>query len=111
MIDFQARKKIRRVLYSPFTLIIMIVFLAIFSRAAYFMWQREHEASDALSNLEKEREILKAKQEALTLRIASLKTERGVEAALREKYKVAKDGEEVVVIVDKKKDSGDIIMP
>jgi len=111
MIEFQARKKLRRFFYSPFTLVIMLAFLVIFSRAAYSMWQRDREVGEALGNLKKERELLVAKEESLALRIAALKTERGVESVLREKYKVAKDGEGVVVIIDQKKDSGDIMIP
>jgi len=109
MVEFQARKKIRRFLYSPFTLIIMFALLLVFSHAAYSVWQRDEEVRELLGNLNEEKEILTAKEKNLALRIAALKTDRGVETALREKYKVAKEGEGVVVIVDPKKDEGGIV--
>src|SRR3970040_609986 len=111
MIEFQARKKLRRFFYFPFTLVIMLAFIVMFSRAADSMWQRDREVGEAVGNLKNERELLVAKEESLALRIAALKTERGVESVLREKYKVAKDGEGVVVIIVQKKDSGDIMIP
>jgi len=45
---------------------------------------------------------LQAQQKELSFETAKLKTTSGIEASIREKYPVAKDGEGVIVIVDDK---------
>lgn len=107
MVEFQARKQIRRVLYSPLLLVILLVALVFFSRATYSLWQKYGDAKDTISLLEKEKAALDIKQNNLAARVAALKTDKGVEEAIREKFKVSKYGEGVVVVVDPKAEERD----
>ncbi len=109
MIEFQARKQIRRILYSPLLLVILLVALLFFSRATYSLWQKYGDAKDMISLLEKEKSVLNAKQDNLAARVSTLKTDKGVEEAIREKFKVIKEGEGVVVIVDQKEKESDTL--
>ncbi|OGZ04487.1 MAG: hypothetical protein A2648_01445 [Candidatus Lloydbacteria bacterium RIFCSPHIGHO2_01_FULL_41_20] len=108
MVEFQARKEIRKILYSPVLLIILLIALVFLSRATYSLWQKNSNAKDTVFLLEKEREALGMKQNNLEARVSALKTDKGVEEAIREKFKVAKEGEGVVVVVDQKEEVGDM---
>src|SRR5262245_11555973 len=61
---------------------------------------KERESSNLRVQSESQLKDLQIRQAALKQRIASLETERGQEAALREAYQVGKEGEGVVTIVD-----------
>lgn len=111
MIEFQARKKLRRVLYSPFLLIVLFVALFFFSRATFSLWQKSAETKDTLSALINEKEALKTKKENLAARVAALGTDKGVEEAIREKFRVVKEGEGVIVVVDQKDTEGEVLTP
>jgi len=106
MNKFQARQKLRRILYSKATLIALAILLALFAKSTYSLFEKQRDIKKALSVEETELAALAAKEGTLTDRIEALKTDRGVEEAIREKFKVAKQGEGVVVVIDQK-DGGD----
>ena len=100
MRDFKRRMIIRSILYSPITagiLIVVIIFAAhstIKVFGTYMTAKKEYAAAlDAFTKLQKREASLKAKIEAL-------ETERGIEEEIRNKFGFAKEGEEVIVIVE-----------
>lgn len=78
-------------------LLAAIVFMAF---AVFDVSQKERRAHKERSQAEAVREALEERHQALEARVALLETERGVEEELRERFLVAKEGEEVVIMVD-----------
>lgn len=100
MIPFQERKKIRKIIYSKVSLVVLLVAVFFVARGA---WGVHQKAQIALS----ERDIARASLTELESRNAELeaslvrlKSQHGLEAEVRQKYTVAKQGEDIVVIVD-----------
>lgn len=100
MNGFQQKRKLRKFLYSKGMLLALSVISVIFAQSTWKLWQRERETARETEALGNELAALVAKESTLSTRVAALKTERGVEEAIREKFKVAKQGEGVVVVVD-----------
>lgn len=111
MLPFQERKKLRKFLYSKVTLVVLFVLVAFLARGAWGIYQKaviaraeREEAAQGLSELQDRTRELKAS-------IARLKSEQGLEEELRQKFTVARPGEEVVVVVDadaKKSENGGV---
>lgn len=100
MIPFQDRKRIRKILYSKSALLVLTFLLLIAGNGVWNIYQKYKTATierdiahRALTDIETRTELLKAS-------LAHLGTERGIEDEVRQKYTVAKKGEEVVVVVD-----------
>lgn len=102
MNGFQQKRKLRKFLYSKGMLLALSVIFVIFAQSTWKLWQRERETARETEALGSELAALVAKESTLSTRVAALKTDRGVEEAIREKFKVAKQGEGVVVVVDPK---------
>ncbi len=102
MLEFQERKKIRRIAYSRPVLVVLVIFLIIFANAAYGMYDKFVETGVNSDITLRERSDLKAKQIELESRLEQLKTDRGIEEEIRKKFRVVKDGEGVIIVVDNK---------
>ena len=102
MRTFQEKNKWRKVMESkPMLILFGIVLLAF----AYSVFGLVNKASDSMKNkdLVKERVVqLQKEKEKLTKDIEKLNTDKGKEEAVREKFGMAKDGEEMIVVVDDK---------
>ena len=101
MFDFHEKRRFRRFIYSKATLVILglIVIWLIF--VVWNMYQKERDTR--LKRIE-QREILdelREREVSLSEEIERLSTERGIEEEVRSKFEVGKEGEEIVVIVDK----------
>ena len=102
MLEFQQKRRLRRILYSKVTLALLFAVLLLFGHSTLKLFEKKREAGRELAALEEDLAALAAKEKTLSGRIAALKTERGIEEAIREKFKVAKEGEGVVVVIDRK---------
>jgi cell division protein FtsB len=80
-------------------LMAFITFL--FLRGTYIVFQKKVESAAYVSALSQKAEDLEKKRVELTANIASLETESGLEKEVKAKYNVAKEGEHVVILVDK----------
>lgn len=109
MVEFRKRQKIRNIIYSKVTLFFLFLILVLFARSTYGLWQKERDTKKTVNDAKVELSSLIEKEASLSSRVASLKTERGVEEAIRGKFKVAKPGEGVVVVVNQKEDTNSTI--
>lgn len=100
MIPFQERKKLRKILYAKATLGLLFVALIVVTRGAWRMYQKASIARAEREEAEKSLANLAERAEGLKESIARLKSERGVEEEIRQKFTVVRPGEEVVVVVD-----------
>lgn len=104
MIEFQARKKLRDFLYSKITLAVLFAAFVFIAHGTYGLWLKNRETGKTLNVLKNELAELTAKENNLASRVDALRTDKGIEEVIREKFKVAKEGEGVIVVVDEKSD-------
>ena len=79
--------------------------LAIFIWLAHAVWgvfTKEQIAGAKMKEAEERLQKLEVREEALFQKVEDMETPRGVEAELREKYGVAREGEHVVIIAEDK---------
>jgi cell division protein FtsB len=104
MFDFHEKRKIRHVMYS--TPVISALFLLALC-IGYIAYHRYIVAEEMQAKLDERRELLsELKQRAALLesKVEYLKDERGIEEEIRNRFDVAKEGEQVVVLVQNKDD-------
>jgi cell division protein FtsB len=100
MLEFQEKRKIRRFLYSKAMLAALVVLLLASVQAAWGVYKKNAESSENLAIAKKQLERLEARQAFLEDGIRHLSTERGIEEEIRDKFRVAKPGEHMIVIVE-----------
>lgn len=88
--------------------IIFLIGLAVLlSGSTWEVYQKEHEAQEELDAARMKKDDLEKRKEQLSGDLKALGTERGMEAEFRERFPVAKEGEEVIVLVDAKESAPD----
>jgi cell division protein FtsB len=103
---FQGRRTLRYVFNSPITLVVLIIAVALLSRSVFDIYKRNQMATINRVDTDKKLSELEAKKDRLATEIEKLKTNRGVEEELRNKFQITKDGERVLVIVDETRPAG-----
>jgi len=80
--------------------VVLLLLIAIVLRGVWGVYQKEKESRELRAEALAKLDDLKKREYELRAEIASLKSNRGIEAELRERYDLAAEGEGVVVIVD-----------
>lgn len=101
MREFQERKKRKRRLYSIWSLLILLVVMVLFAKGVYGVYEKEKSTKIELERLELQKADLESRYNSISKESNNLKTDSGVESVIREKFDVAKEGEGVIVIIDK----------
>ena len=97
--DFQQKRRIRAVMYHRVTLGILALLVLVVAHSTWSVYQKKRE-SEALKNISLQNvHELEARNVALVAKINRIDTEPGLEEEIRSKFSVAKDNENVVVIV------------
>jgi hypothetical protein len=91
-------------LYSPYWAVGICVAAVLVGVSAFERHQIAVEMGERRARVEAEAAALRAQEELLQERVEYLSHERGIEAELRRQFDVARDGEQVVVIVDEVSD-------
>jgi predicted amidophosphoribosyltransferase len=100
MFDFHEKRKIRRVIHSwPFIGAIVLVALVI-SLSVYERYTMEREMALKLEKRTEQLALLEVRAKLLEEKVSHLRNERGIEEELRTRFDVAKEGEQVVIILD-----------
>ncbi len=100
MLLFQERKKLRNILYSKATILVLLVVLVFVARGA---WKIHEKALIARAERDKVARVLleiEVRQAELQASLTVRRTDQGIEEEIRQKFTVARPWEEVVVIVD-----------
>lgn len=98
--NIKRKKSARRFMYAPWalaTLFIMTIFIA---RAAWNVHEKQVTSAEALDRSAREYAKLLDRKNSLASAVISLETPQGVETEIRQKFRVAKDGEELAVILE-----------
>ena len=100
MFDFHEKRKIRTIMYSKMS-IVLLFFLAFFiGMSAYERYSVEREMAARLEARHNELESLKQRAAVLESDVEHLQNERGIEEELRSRFDVAKEGEQIVIILE-----------
>lgn len=100
MLDIQQKRKLRAVAYHKITLVVLSIILVLIIRSTWNVYQKKEE-SQKLKNIAIEyTEGLREKDSQIKSKIDRLSTEVGVEEEIRSKFNVAKDNENIVVVLD-----------
>lgn len=107
MREFQEKKRIRRYIYSPITLIVLLGVLYVVGRATWNVSLKQNDSETKKDQTQGRYEQLVSHRDALEASVAKLKTDEGVEQEIRDKFRMAKDGEQLIVIIDDKAKEGE----
>ena len=112
MIPFQERKKFRKILYSKITLAVLFFVLFWVVRGAWAIYQKAEIARSERDIAARALAELEGRTTELKTSLARLKSTQGIEEEVRQKYTVARPGEEVVVVIDenaKKSNNSEVV--
>jgi cell division protein FtsB len=99
MLDFQQKRKVRKILYSKVTLCIVVLLVLLLVHSTYGVYQKEKLSATALTETANEYNSLKDRETMLNSEISKLNTDAGLEEEIRSKFSVAKPGETVVTVL------------
>jgi cell division protein FtsB len=103
MFDFHEKRKIRRIVYSKPMIGAIFLCTLMLSFSVYDRYVVSKEMKMKLDERYAELEELEMRAQALESKVQYLTDERGVEEELRNRFDVAKEGEQVVILVDSKR--------
>jgi len=105
MLDFQQKRKVRAFLYHPVTLVTLFIIVVFFLHSTWVVYEKKRESEQnkniSLANVN----LLRAHDVELSSRIDRLKTDSGIEEEIRSKFTVAKNNENMVIVVEEKETS------
>lgn len=100
MREFEYKRKIRKILSSPLVLLPLAVILLFLAQGTWNLYVKNRDSGLQLRLAQERLSRLEERQRALSTGIERLKTESGIEAEIRDRFQMAKEGEKAVVIVD-----------
>ncbi len=86
--------------HSPILAVFLVVLAVWGGVVVTRTYLKYREARNLRNQYQAELESLQAKQQELNEKIGELSTERGIEAEVRNRYRVVKPGESLVIVVD-----------
>ena len=101
MFPFNQKRKIQNVLFSKLMIVVILILTVFLGKSVYERFIVERDMSSRRIDVETDLKELRERKEALEERVEYLKDESGIEAEIRKHFDVAKEGEQVVIIVDK----------
>ena len=102
MRNFQKKGKWLRIMQSKFFLMFLGVLILVFSFSIFGFVNKTEETNKNRKILEDKITELEKSKEKLSADINQLKTDKGIEENIRDKFGLAKDGESMIMIVDDK---------
>lgn len=106
--QYSKKRSVReRIMSSKVTLILLLVIAAMLGNAVFNMYGRYQEAKTRADRARAEIAALESRKKELSDDLARLGTPRGTEEELRKRFNVAADGEEVIVVVNKRATTSD----
>lgn len=105
MARFGQKKKITEYLYSKPSIAVLIIIAGFLTVAVYQRYTVEREMAARKEAVEEEKADLLERKDQLQERVEYLSGDRGIEEEIRKHFDVAKEGEQVVIIVDKENEA------
>ncbi|MFA7191693.1 MAG: septum formation initiator family protein [Candidatus Paceibacterota bacterium] len=95
------KKKMNTFWHSPLSLIVLFLIFVIFAYNMVGLFIKERETAKTKALVLDKMNSLQEREKSLSESIEQLKTEKGSEVLIRDKYQVVRPGEKMLVIVDK----------
>jgi hypothetical protein len=99
MLEYQRKQKVRNILYSKASIVILAVLCILFAKGAWGMYGKMQASAEAKGSAEKELYNLTSRKQNVGGEIDRLKTKEGLETEIRGKFNVAMPGEEVIILI------------
>ena len=100
MFDFHEKRKIRSLIYSKVSIGLIVVLAILLSISVFERFSVEREMKEKRAIQEEKLDALKDRAALLEEKVEHLENSRGIEEELRNRFDVAKEGEQVVIILD-----------
>ncbi len=100
MLDIRQRSKIRRALYAKPTILLIALAIVFVGQGAWGMYNKSREAKARADDANQKLTELRERSDELSRDIELLSSERGVEEEIRDRFMVAKEGENVMIVAD-----------
>ncbi len=104
MFDFHEKRKIRSFLYSKFVIGGLFLVAILVSFSAYDRYTIAKEMKVKLEDRRVQLEEIKNRAHVLETKVEYFENDRGIEEELRNRFDVAREGEQVVVLIDAKEE-------
>ena len=101
MKENQPKKKYHFSIYSKPFLIFLAVVVFLLAKGTWGVLQKELESKRNVAEVSQEFNQLTKRKELLQGQVQKLNTEEGIEETLRQKFQISKEGEKVLVVVDR----------
>lgn len=102
MREFQEKRRRQRLLYSKLTLFVLVIVVLVLARATWNVYEKKSDSAEKRAKSQQELLSLTQQEALLLAEIEALKTQDGQEAEIRDTYRMAKEGEGLIVIVDER---------
>ena len=100
MLDFQQKRKVKSFMYNRVTIGLLFVFVLYASFSTFRVYKKQKESEYLRGVVEKKVYELEAKDRQINEKIQDLDTDQGLEREIRGKFNVAKDDENMVIILE-----------
>lgn len=100
MNKFKRKRQIQKIVFSYGTIAILVLVAGFLSMSVYERYEVEREMSVRREQAEDELRALKQRAALLESQVDYLEHDRGIEAEIRGRFDVAKEGEQVVIILE-----------
>ena len=98
----------QRILLSWPVIILMFAIALTFAWGVYDMYQRQQLTTTKEKKIRNELNVVQKRKERMANELNKIKTSSGIEEQLRSQFDVAKEGEHLLIVVDKKEQSSEI---
>lgn len=102
---FGKQNKYKQVLYSKVTIVILLVLVVLLARSSWERFQIEREMAGRAAQTEAELDELQERKSDLEERVEYLEGERGIEEEIRKNFDVAKEGEQIIILMGEQEDT------
>lgn len=89
-----------KVIHSRITTVVLILVIILLGRSVYERYMIEQEISQRRAEAEHIQQQLKERKDTLENKVQYLSNERGIESEMRRHFDMAREGEQVVIILD-----------
>lgn len=103
MLEFNNKKKLRKIIYSPVAMSLLVIIFLIVFRAVWGVYNKFQLSKQNLIKDKTEMAKLLTREKGLTSSLDYLKTEQGIESEIRTKFRAVKGDEKLAVIVEDEK--------
>ena len=100
MFDFHEKRKIKAWVYSWPMIVVLLIPIGFLSVSVYERYQKERDTKEKRDEQSVKLEALEERASALEAKVEYAKSTEGIEEEIRSRYDVAKEGEQIVIIID-----------